>query len=564
MPHVNANAFNLVRPTLAFGDDFTGFMANSFPRVRASPVYPFQEQALPIALNWRLPTNITAVSKLEHLSLPHADEILLNCTRYYAYEQFLPEDLASPLKQHFYGPSLRYMTNKYGMLCKTRDFRLNICTECAREDIQSERALVTWKRSHLLEGAMACQWHERPLFTFCSSCRRDAKENYGFMQPEMWRPPTRCVCKKSLVPTVLMKDRYLEAAIGMGQMAEEVFARTVKDTVSAPNIRGAVRRSLSTHIDRAGRPALLQNLLNSSMSPEMLAHMGFTQTSVRRFVMGGKADYVASPMKNIAVTYAFFGGFDGFYNAVDGTQIADGETNSSSYLHVLDSIQAKPRIPHLDRRNYLKLVDGLSTQEFRAKSKQARSWFAEVKKNQPEITRTALSSKFSRTEEFVFLKWVDDEWLTEQLVNPVAIERERHSKAMRNSTYFKKHIKKNWDEALKRHPMKMVTLNQIRQPMALKAFNAVLSEHKHLKREVRKYIESEAQWRRRMISLVAPKMKLYVPTHPLAKQSAYKGLTRKEFLRKFDTATKWIKRNVNASVTPADFLGHRKRRKRTV
>jgi hypothetical protein len=361
-----------------------------------------------------------------------------------------------------------------------------------------------------------------------------------------------------------MKDRHLEAAIGMGRMAEEVFARTVKDTVSAPNIRGAARRSLSTHIDRAGRLALLQNLLNSAMNPEMLAHIGFTQSSVKRFVTKGQASYVASPMRNIAVTYALFGGFDGFYNAIDGTQIADEKTNSSSYLHAFDSIQAKPRILHLDRRNYLKLVDGLSTREFRAKSKQARSWFAELKKNQPKITRTALSRKFSRTEEFVFLKWVDDEWLTEQLVNPVAIERERHSKAMRNSTYFKRHIKKNWDEALKRHPRRRVTLNQIRQPMTLKTFKALLSEHKHLKREVKKYIESEARWRRRMASLVVPKMKLYAPTHPLAKQSTYKGLTRKEFLLKFGTATKWIKRNMNASVTPADFLGHLKRSKCTV
>ncbi|ALU91499.1 hypothetical protein Hrubri_4354 [Herbaspirillum rubrisubalbicans M1] len=562
MPYVNPKALTLLKPTLVAGDDFTGFIANSFPVIKVSNTYPLRASEMPIAVNWQLPTNITAVSELEHLIVPHADDILLGCTRYFAYEQFLPDELAAPLKQHFYGPPHRYITNKYGMLCKTGEFRLNICTECVREDLQSERARVTWKRSHLLEGTMACPWHERPLFTFCDTCWKEAKKFYGSPRPEMWEPPKKCICEKSLVPTVRMKDRHLEIALGMAKMAEEVFARTVKDTVSAPNIHHVARKMLSPHTDRAGRRALLRKLMDSSFSREMLEHIGIHDTAIVHFVGEGKFSHNATPMKNIAVTYALFQGFDGFYDALNDTQPSNAATDSPRYLHILDTVKAKPRLPDLDRRNFLKMIDGLSRREFRAKEKKARSWFAETMKNHQGISRTALGRKYSRTEEFVFLKWVDNEWLTQQLENPAAVESARHRKAMTKPAYFKRQMKKNWTEAIKNNPMRKVTLNKLRLPMDVKAFNKLLAQHKHLKREASKFVETEAQWRKRVASIAVLKIKPLIPTHPLAKKSSYIGLTKKQFNRKIITATLWIKRNVNESVTPADFVGHRKRRKR--
>ena len=567
MTQVNVNSHKLLKPQLRTRSDWGGFLATNFPVIKVHKTSTPPDGVILVSMKWRFPSHVNLVSGLPNLSLPDAEKIIADNTRYFAYHQFLPAEESARLKEHHHGHGFPFIASAVGITGSRAQFRMNICVGCMAEDIENELAPPTWKRSHLLEGALACPWHELPLLTFCPSCWADRKQEAGGIPQTMWEPSVSCVCTESRQTPIPMSDQNLEVAIQLARMTEQVFGRTIPESITAWNVRKAVRKLMTPAEGMRGLGANIDEAINSTFSPEMRQHLGLGGRCLRRFVATNNTQLNTSPIQNIAIIFALFRGFDGLIDALDGKPV------ERPIFQPVSKVAQKWRRPPLYlKQEFIDYFAEMTLVELDVQIRLARKWLLELKRENPKLQRSELYLRFRVKTHYQILQIHDNEWLSKQMRRPQLVRVKKRIDKRDNIDLhsspdvrkFKGYLRDVKTEYLMNNPFRKVTANSLRGDISCGSFHRLIKIHSHLKTAMASYIDTDAQWRRRVTHLLCRIVKHYDPGHPMADKQYFSSLTDDSFNYRTQEARAWIRKRGNALVTPADFQVHLTKRKNAV
>lgn len=360
---------------------------------------------------WQFPRRLEEISQIFHGSVPSAEDLIYNHTRYLLYAPFLPEIEAWQLfMRHLNGmeplPSGMHPGNRL-------KGRRAVCPDCIKEDISYGRGYVFFRRAHLAPGIVVCSEHETSLFDVCEACSNNRKIGLSFETPNL-----RCRCGGEKVPIRKLSTKQLQVEVAIAKMADQLLKDQVFINLDDWSLPAAIRRYMGS----ATHGFLVKNLrdiLNDELGERLVKDFKIEDETLLRLVGGNvKVTRPKNPIRNIAVISAVFGSWANMAEYLPPRTQGQSEVNADGEP---DAEKEGTRLTLATiKAKYIRYFDGLSEEASNEVRKVHRTWLKTVCDINQKITRSGLMNIPGAAPMLLHLYAVDKPYIDEVLVSAEA------------------------------------------------------------------------------------------------------------------------------------------------
>jgi hypothetical protein len=528
--------FFLTKPRILTGESISGYIArvSAFAsqggigmtlRYQNKP-----EQRLP----WLLPSRLQQLSQLYGLSVPSAEELMMNHTIFPLLRPFLPEKAVQSLKNHFleeFVPGIALICG-FGPQGLAARWTTAVCRECLAED--SNEGMTFWRTAHLVPGLALCPFHLVPLYTYCDTCTSGFRSSR-----KIWLPRLNCFCGKELRQIrILSTEAERRAEASLSAMVKQILTAKILSTVEHSGVLSATSRRAREF--GYGGPGGLANILERVDKRIAAAtlnayRLGTSRRSQFHSSLSG-ASLPRHPMHNLLLIYALFDGMEDFVE----TLRCNDENSKNKYFYRGDrKIRrriGRPQCDHLYKR---------SEEELQTLRLKYRNWLLKLKSENANVKRGDLRSINPR-EAYVFLLRFDKQWLDMTLpclpsFGPTSLATRRSRQARRDHV-LATHVFIRYQMLIKSSVPIQITHRRLLEGQPLQAMpKSYFERFPETKLALKNYTELSEAWRRRQTQYLIDQAFKVSSDAPFEKNLELSKLSFGKIKRLKEKIRKWLR-----------------------